>query len=218
MMANVNSHCGYSHLRRTRITSEEPDMPTPERTTLAAIVDAGRDLLEANGLDGLTMQAVATRVGVRAPSLYKRVSNRDALIALVADATLRDLGDVAERAATAAGADPGDRLRALARALRSFAHRRPVAFRMVFAPTSELRLDAESLRASSVAVVRAATDLAGEEHGLDAARTFTAWANGFVSMELAGAFRLGGDVDRAFDFGVEALVAAVTATASRSRS
>ncbi|MGI9823401.1 TetR-like C-terminal domain-containing protein [Agromyces sp. Marseille-Q5079] len=189
-------------------------MPTPDRTSLAAIVEAGRDLLELHGLEGLTMQAVATRVGVRAPSLYKRVSNRDALIALVTDATLRDLGDAADRAARDAGADPGDRLRALARALRSFAHRRPVAFRMVFAPTSDLHLDADSLRASSVAVVGAASDLVGEEHALDAARTFTAWANGFVSMELSGAFRLGGDVDRAFDFGVEAIVAAVAAVSA----
>ena len=33
------------------------------------------------------------------------------------------------------------------------------------------------------------------EHGLEAARTVVAWANGFVGMELAGAFRMGGDVD-----------------------
>ena len=65
-------------------------MPTPDRTSLGEIVEAGRELLERDGLDGLTMQAVATRVGVRAPSLYKRVSNRDALVALVADATLRE--------------------------------------------------------------------------------------------------------------------------------
>ncbi|KQM83877.1 TetR/AcrR family transcriptional regulator [Agromyces sp. Leaf222] len=192
-------------------------MPTPDRTSLAAIVDAGRDLLELAGLDGLTMQAVATRVGVRAPSLYKRVSNRDALIALVVDATLRDLGGAADGAVADAGGDPRDRLRALAHALRAFAHRRPVAFRLVFAPTSDLHLDPDALRASSVAVVSAATDLAGEEHGLDAARTFTAWANGFVSMELSGAFRLGGDVDRAFDFGVEALVAAVAGVAPAPR-
>lgn len=192
-------------------------MPTPDRTSLAAIVDAGRDLLERHGLDGLTMQAVAARVGVRAPSLYKRVAGRDALVALVVDATLRDLGATADRAAEAAGGDPRDRLRALARALRRFAHRRPVAFRMVFAPTSDLALDAESLRASSVAVVTAAADLVGEEHALDAARTFTAWANGFVSMEISGAFRLGGDVDRAFDFGVEAVVDAVGRAASAPR-
>jgi hypothetical protein len=34
------------------------------------------------------------------------------------------------------------------------------------------------------------------------------WAHGFISMELAGAFRLGGDVDAAFEFGLRRLVAA----------
>ncbi|MFG1916818.1 TetR-like C-terminal domain-containing protein [Micromonospora sp. NPDC048898] len=44
---------------------------------------------------------------------------------------------------------------------------------------------------------------------LDAARTLTAWANGFVSMELAGAFKLGGDVDQAYEFGIARLADAL---------
>ena len=39
---------------------------------------------------------------------------------------------------------------------------------------------------------------------------FTAWANGFISMELAGAFNLGGDLDEAFAFGIDRLTAALT--------
>ncbi|HEU0182637.1 MAG TPA: WHG domain-containing protein [Agromyces mariniharenae] len=190
-------------------------MPTPDRTSLAEIVDAGRELLERDGLDGLTMQAVATRVGVRAPSLYKRVSNRDALITLVADATLRELGDSIDAAPDARDGDPRARLRAMARAVRAFARRRPVAFRLIFAPGAELRLDPDSLARSSASVLAVSAELAGDEHALDAARTFTAWANGFVSMELAGAFRLGGDVDRAFEFGIERLVDAVAASGAR---
>jgi AcrR family transcriptional regulator len=190
-------------------------MPTPDRTSLAEIVEAGRDLLEARGLDGLTMQAVAGRVGVRAPSLYKRVSNRDALIALVADATLRELGDAVDAAAARRDHDPRERLREMARAVRAFARRRPVAFRLIFAPGAELRLDPDSLAIASASVLAVSGELAGEDHALDAARTFTAWANGFVSMELAGAFRLGGDVDRAFEFGVERLAEAIAAPGAR---
>jgi len=66
-------------------------MPTPDRTALDAIVLAARDLLEKDGLAGLTMQAVAHRVGVRAPSLYKRVQSRDELLKLVAEASLTEL-------------------------------------------------------------------------------------------------------------------------------
>ncbi|MBN9180743.1 MAG: TetR family transcriptional regulator, partial [Microbacterium sp.] len=39
-------------------------MPAPEKTTRAAIIAAGRTLVERVGVDGLTMQAVAERVGV----------------------------------------------------------------------------------------------------------------------------------------------------------
>ena len=72
-------------------------MPTPPRTSVADIVAAGRDILEADGLPGLTMQAVAARVGVRAPSLYKHVKDRDSLVGLVADDTVRDLRERLER-------------------------------------------------------------------------------------------------------------------------
>ena len=45
----------------------------------------------------------------------------------------------------------------------------------------------------------------GTDAALEAARLVTAWATGFIEMELAGAFRLGGDLDRAFEYGLERL-------------
>ena len=36
-------------------------MPTPARTSIPAIVAAGREILEAEGFEGLTMQRVAAR-------------------------------------------------------------------------------------------------------------------------------------------------------------
>ena len=184
-------------------------MPTPERTSLDAIVDAGRALLETQGLDGLTMQAVAERVGVRAPSLYKRVRNRRELVALIADATVRELGDRLDAAASGEP-DPRRALAALAREARSFAGERPVAFGLVFSPGADLDLDPESLARASSAVIRISAELAGEDRALDAARTVTAWLNGFVGMELSGAFRLGGEVDGAFEFGIASLTGALT--------
>jgi hypothetical protein len=77
-----------------------------------------------------------------------------------------------------------------------------------------VRLDEASLAASSAPVLRVAAALAGERDALHAARTFTAWLNGFVSMELAGAFRLGGDVEHAFEYGVERIADAVASPAA----
>ena len=183
-------------------------MPTPDRTSLGAIVSAGRELLEAEGLAGLTMQAVATRVGVRAPSLYKRVRNRAELVSLVAEATVRELGERLDEAAVDAS-DAHARLLVLARTFRRFAHERPAAFGLLFAPRSDVVIDADVLARSSASMLAVAAELSGPDHALDSARTLTAWANGFVSMELSGAFRLGGDVERAFEFGVHRLADAL---------
>ena len=183
-------------------------MPTPDRTSLDEIVQAGRDILESAGLARLTMQAVAGRVGVRPPSLYKRVRSRDDLVGLIIEATVRDLGERLER--VRAGADPRRDLADLARAVRAFAHAHPVGYQLIFAPKPDVaRPGADALTRAVAPVMRVAATLAGEQHALEAARTITAWANGFISMELAGAFQLGGDIERAYEFGIARLTDAL---------
>jgi AcrR family transcriptional regulator len=183
-------------------------MPTPDRTSLDEIIQAGHDILESEGIARLTMQAVADRVGVRPPSLYKRVRSRDDLVGLIAEATVRDLG---ERLGTVgASADPRRDLAELARAFRAFAQARPAGYQLIFAPGPDIaRPSLDALARATAPVMRAAANLAGEQHVLEAARTITAWANGFISMELAGTFKLGGDIDRAYEFGIARLTDAL---------
>lgn len=173
-------------------------MPAPERTSLAQIVAAGRDLLEVGGPASLTMQAVAERVGVRAPSLYKRVRDRDALLGLVAAATVDELG---QRLASSDGTLAG-----VARAYRAFAHERPEGFRLLLSAEA----DAEALARASAPMMRAVEELVGGADVLEGARLVTAWATGFISMELAGAFRMGGDLEVAFEFGIARMSAALS--------
>ena len=174
-------------------------MPTPDRTSLAEIVDAGREILEHVGPGRLTMQAVADRVGVRAPSLYKRVRDRDMLLTLVAAASADDL---ARRLEASDGS-----LSALAGIYRDFALHNPEAFRLMFAVDGA----AESMVRASVPVLAATESIVGREAALDAARLVTAWATGFVNMELSGSFRFDGDLDRAFEYGLERLLAGLHA-------
>lgn len=170
-------------------------MPTPERTSLSEVVEVARDLLEDGGSAAVTMQAVATRVGVRAPSLYKRVRDRGALLALVAQATADDL------AARFAASEPS--IAGLVRVYRAFAQERPEGFRLMYADDSA----AEQMGRAAEPVLRATREIAGDENALNEARLLTAWATGFISMELAGAFRLGDDIDGAFEYGLGRLTA-----------
>lgn len=172
-------------------------MPTPSRTSLDAITAAGVEILETRGLSGLTMQAVAQAVGVKPPSLYKHVADRDALVGLVADAAATDL-------ATHLTGQGG--LAGLARSLRAWAAAHPERFRLVFSG----RGSPEVAAAAGAPLLKAARDLVGPADKLSAARLVTAWATGFISMEIAGAFQLGGDVDEAFEYGIGRLTAALS--------
>lgn len=190
-------------------------MPAPARTSLDEIVAAGRDLVHSDGLDGLTMGAVATAVGIRAPSLYKHVPSRGELIRLIAETVVDELGASLESAID--GEDPERDLEALAHAFRNFARSRPELYRMVFSPLpEEWRPRRGVLAAASEPVLRTVRALAGPEQALDGARLVTAWVHGFMTMELTGAFRLDGDVDRAFSFGVEKIAASLSTRRSGS--
>lgn len=186
-------------------------MPTPARTSTEEIVRAARRVLEEEGLDGLTMQRVASTVGVRAPSLYKRIRGRGDLVRLVSEDVAREL---AERVRSAVMAnDPAEDLRAIAHAFRTFARANPQAYALIFAVLPEgWRASPEALAVATIPLLEATGGLAGEAVALEAARTVVAWAHGFVSMELAGAFRMGGDVDAAYAFGMDRIVAALASS------
>ena len=184
-------------------------MPAHSQTSTAAIVAAGRHLLEERGMEALTMHDVADAVRVRAPSLYKRVRGRSELVRLI----LEDVADELTSAldAAAGSGDPVADVRAMTAAYRRFARSNPVTYTLMFAPHAVPGATARSVR-SSATFLHLVAELAGPADALPAARTIVAWAHGFITMELAGAFRLGGDVERAWDFGLDRVLTAVRRT------
>lgn len=172
-------------------------MPTPSRTSREEIVTASLPILEAEGPRGLTMQAVAQSVGVKAPSLYKHVRDRDALVLLVTEAALAHLTTRLSQAAD---------LPSLAHAMRGWAREYPESFRLALSGNATQ----SALDASSQPVLRACARLVGEDQALPAARLVTAWCFGFLTMELGGRFQLGGDIDEAFNYGLERITGSLT--------
>jgi TetR/AcrR family transcriptional regulator, tetracycline repressor protein len=62
--------------------------------TKTAIVQAALDLLDEAGMDGLTVRALASRLGVQAPALYWHVGGKQALLDEMATLIWRQVGDV----------------------------------------------------------------------------------------------------------------------------
>ena len=59
-----------------------------------AIVQAALDLLDETGMDGLTVRALASRLGVQGPALYWHVPSKQALLDEMATLIWRRIGDV----------------------------------------------------------------------------------------------------------------------------
>ena len=162
------------------------------------VVAEAASLVDESGTARLTLAAVAKRVGVALPSLYKHVDGLDDLHGRLAVLAARDLGEVLRRAAT--GRAGADALRAMAEAYRGYAHRHPGRYQYL------LRAHPED-----PAYAAAATEVLGvllgvfEGYGVrgddavDAARFLRSTLHGFVSLEAAGGFGIPRSVDRSFD-------------------
>lgn len=112
--------------------------------TVDAIVEAAARILERDGFDGYTTNAVAALAGVSIGSLYQYFPNRDALTAALVERESVHLLDDVDRAAALSSCD--DVLRALVRAAVAHQMRRPVLARLIDFEEARLPLDARTAR------------------------------------------------------------------------
>jgi AcrR family transcriptional regulator len=175
------------------------------------VVAEAERLADEVGLRQLTLAALAERLGVRQPSLYKHIDSMDGLQRSIAMRARLELGDVVGRAAI--GRSRGDAVRALCHAYRSWALEHPGRYAStVRAPAAD---DPEDLAATAAVVDVAFGVLSG--YGLsggdavDATRAVRASLHGFLTLEMGGGFGLPQDVSHSFDRLVDGLVAALDA-------
>ncbi len=160
------------------------------------IVAAALELLEQDGAEAVSMRAIADRIGIKAPSLYKHYRDKDALEVAMIAAGFRSSAE----ALTTAIEDADDQLAALAAAYRGWA----LAHRHLYRLMTHKPLDRGAL---PVGVEEAAALPVMQVAGGDRARARALWAfaHGMTSLELAERFPSDADLDAAWAAGVAAL-------------
>jgi AcrR family transcriptional regulator len=177
--------------------------------TTDAVVAQAMVVVDEVGFDRLTLAAVAERLGVRLPSLYKHVEGLEAVRTAVAARSKDELAAVL--ASSAVGRAGADALRSMSVAYRTWALAHPGRYAgTVRAPAAgaEHEVDAAARATEVVFGVLRAYELEGDDL-VDATRALRATLHGFVAIELAGGFGLPTDVDRSFERAVDGLVAAI---------
>lgn len=162
-----------------------------------AVVAAAAELADEVGFAGLTLAALAARLGVRTPSLYAHVDGLGELRVRLAARGARELVDALS--AAVAGRAGGDALRAVAGAYRAYALRHPGTYAAIQVPREEPELAASAAEVVElIAAVLRGYGLEGDDliHAIRAVRSAL---HGFVMLEREGGFALPQDRQASFD-------------------
>jgi len=171
--------------------------------TRERLLEAATELIDGRGPDALALAPLATRFGVRSPSLYNHVNGLGDLRGALTLRGLERLGD-ALTAAVAGRAGPGA-LAAVAHAYRAFALAHPGLYaltqRAVTGGTASA--DSDALERASNAVVEVVLAVL-RGYGLEgdaaihATRALRSALHGFVALETGGGFGMPQAVDVSF--------------------
>jgi AcrR family transcriptional regulator len=169
------------------------------------VIDEAQSIADSVGVAKLTLTAVAAKLGVQVPSLYKHIASLDELQHQISLRARSDLTEQLERSAVGKSGDGA--VRALATAYRRWALRHPGLYPSTLqAPVPG---DAADLETSERAVQVIYSTLSGfgltGDDAIDATRALRSALHGFVALEAAGGFGLPRDVDRSFERMVAAL-------------
>jgi len=175
----------------------------------AAVVQAAAALVDAEGLEALSLTRLARTLGVKAPSLYNHIGGLPGLQRALALAGYRDL---AQRIADAAIGRAGpDALLAVADAYRAYIKAHPGVYTAGLrasdnqATTDDELIQEEERLLQIVMRIIHIFDLAGDD-AIHAARGLRSLVHGFATLEIAGGFGLPIDLDESFQRLVQMLI------------
>jgi len=98
--------------------------------TRQRILDAARELVLAEGVDGFSMRKLAARIGYTATAIYFHFPDKDALLVELVDSQFQSLRRAFDRFQDEG--NPRERLRRMGRAYLEFALRHPDHYRFMF--------------------------------------------------------------------------------------
>jgi AcrR family transcriptional regulator len=169
--------------------SESQSVSRPRTTKLSrdGIVNAALTFLDREGWDALTINALATQLGTKGPSLYNHVDSLEDLRRTVRMRVVDDI--IGMLNAVGDGRTRDDAVVTMASAYRSYAHHHPGRYsaftRMPLGGDDPEYTRATRAAAEPVIAVLASYGLQGES-GFFAALEFWSALHGFVLLEMTG--------------------------------
>jgi AcrR family transcriptional regulator len=162
----------------------------------AGLIDAATEIVEKEGVMALSLRGVARKAGVSQTAPYHHFSDKEALLAAVAETGFQGLSQAMEKAEHE-GLSSGERMVALGRTYVSFATSNPGRFRLMFGPLIREKLTYPDLlvsSAKSLEMIRGAVELRRQDVGATIgnveADTMAAWSivHGLATLLIDSGF------------------------------
>ena len=178
-------------------------MPYPNQVSKESIVQRASELIEEAGVDALSLSKLAATLGVKAPSLYRHIGNKNQLLQEVNLLTLQNLFAAMQQAIEQPNDDPNDdpqeQMKALCIAYRRFAHQHAQLYFLAYTHKAEgLRPDEDLLVKMIMPIQILMAQICGDANALTALRGALALMHGFVMLELNEQLQRGGDLEAAY--------------------
>ena len=173
---------------------------------LNVVVDAAASIADRDGLDNVTLKAVAAELGIKAPSLYNYFDGVHGLKRELTLLGLKVLGDTVSEACMGLSGDTA--VRATAYAMRRFAAERPGIYLATIhsaAQDDDELIEASDRVVSIFTAVLRGYGFEGDET-IHAMRVMRNVIHGFVLTEAAHYFRYSASVDTSFERLIDVLI------------
>lgn len=164
-------------------------MAYPKLLSTEEILKTAVHMVEHGDTAGLSLRAVAAKLGVKAPSLYRYFPDKKAIELAVAEEILNLL--LAEFHAASANAAPDTRFRRVADAYLRFARERFPLYAFVVQDRPE-RYESKAGKAVWNVLLEAASGVSGQPDDTAAAVATWAFLHGYATLEHSGAFGASG--------------------------
>ena len=178
--------------------------------TKQTVVQAAADLINAEGLEALSLGRLAKELGIRTPSLYNHVDGLPGLMRELSILNARNLADHISEAAI--GQSGPEAIKAVMQVMRAYIKESPGLYLSTVRASGtqaevDPELEQEEARSVKVGIaLMSAFGLQGEE-AIHAIRGLRSLVHGFATLEISGGFGMPMDLDESFTRLVDLFIA-----------
>lgn len=188
-------------------------MPRKARIDKNKIITTAAELVNREGPQALSLNRLASELGIKPPSLYNHIDGLPHLFVELGILNARKMGECMTESVI--GKSGADAIRALANAYRNYIKKNPGLYLVTLRVSNNQHMESPELEKAESRVLKIVQTVItpyglSEEDSLHTIRGFRSMVHGFTTIEIAGGFGLLLNRDESFDRLIDMIITSLT--------